>query len=88
VHVARRDAGNNLPPKEPVMRKPILSESHEEQLTALLIGVLEAHKTGEFSTRVASSGIMQVIASIDAGETGEMEAWLGQRDLKFFRVDV
>ena len=70
------------------MRKTILTEHHEDQLTTLLIGVLEAHKAGEFSTRVAASGLMQVIASIDADETGELDAWLGQKDLRFFRVDV
>lgn len=70
------------------MRKPFLNDAHEDQLTALLIGVLEAHKAGEFSTRVAANGILQVIASIDAGEAAELDAWLGQHDLKFFRIDM
>jgi len=70
------------------MRKPLLTETHEDQLTGLLIDVLEAHKAGEFSTRVAASGILQLIATVDAGETAELETWLGQQNLKFFRVDV
>ena len=70
------------------MRKQFITDAYEDQLTTLLIAVLEAHKTGEISTRVAASGIQQVIAAIDAGESAELEAWLGQQDLRFFRVDV
>ena len=70
------------------MRKEIITDAYDEQLAALLIAVLEAHKSGEIATRVAVSGIQQVIAAIDAGETAEIETWLGQKDLRFFRVDV
>jgi hypothetical protein len=70
------------------MRKEIITDAYDEQLATLLIDVLEAHKLGEFSTRVAVSGIQQVIAAIDAGEIGEIEAWLGQKNLRFFRVDI
>jgi hypothetical protein len=69
------------------MRKPIITDTQDEQLAALLIDVLEAHKSGDLSTRVAVSGIQQVIAAVDAGETGEFDAWLGQQDLRFFRVE-
>jgi hypothetical protein len=70
------------------MRKEIITDAYDEQITTLLIAVLEAHKSGEISTRVAASGIHHVITAIDADETGEIEAWLGQKDLKFFRVAV
>ena len=69
------------------MRKPIITDTQDEKLSALLIAVLEAHKSGEISTRIAVSGLHQVIAAVDAGETGEFDAWLGQQDLRFFRIE-
>ena len=69
------------------MRKPIITDAQDERLTALLIAVLEAHKSGEIGTRVAVSGISQVIAAVDADEASEFEAWLGQQDLRLFRIE-
>jgi hypothetical protein len=68
------------------MRKPTITDAQDERLTALLIAVLEAHKSGEIDTRVAVSGIQQIIAAVDADEGSEFEAWLNQQDLRLFRI--
>lgn len=56
-------------------RKPMLSNSDHRDMDEMLKEVFTAIAAGELSPRKAVGGMAQIIAAVDCGNLGEVQAW-------------
>lgn len=67
------------------MTKANLTNAEHVEMDDFLGRVLDAYKSGEIDRSRAISGLAQVMAALDIGNTPEAVGWFRQRGVSFFK---
>ena len=68
------------------VNKGHLSDKNHREMDAFLGRVLDAYKNDQITKESGISGLAQVMAALDMGNTGEAVSWFKDKGVERFRV--